>query len=252
MKVTFVHHSCFIVELEEKTLVFDYFNGERINGYHFTGNLPEFDKEKPLYFFASHKHQDHFDLNALKWIEKYPDMHFVLSKDIKLGANYLKRNGIREDIKNYITFVKPLMKYEVGDLKIKTLASTDAGVAFLVEADGQTIYHAGDLNDWSMEGAGDIINGKMKRDYRRALKELEGVHIDVAFVVLDGRLASHQFDGFDYFMQHVDADVIFPMHMWRDYSAIAKYKAQSKNIRFIERIVDITGENEEFVMEENE
>lgn len=251
MKILFVQHSCFVVEIENKVLIFDWFDKNRIEGYDFDGVMPQFSKEKEIYLFASHKHQDHFDLQSLKWIDKYPDMHFILSKDIRLGANYLKRNGIREDIKDFITFVKPLAKYQVGDLEIKTLNSTDAGVAFLVKVAGQTIYHAGDLNDWSMEGAGDLINGKMKRDYRRALKELEGIHIDVAFVVLDGRLLEHQFDGFDYFVQNIDADLIFPMHMWRDYAPIARYKAQSKNIRFIERIVDITGENEAFVVEEN-
>ena len=252
MRVIFVQHSCFVVEIENKVLIFDWFDKNRIAGYEFGGVMPQFSKDKEIYLFASHKHQDHFDLQSLKWIEKYPKMHFILSKDIRLGANYLKRNEIPENIKNYITFVKPLSTYEVGDLEIRTLNSTDAGVAFLVKANGQTIYHAGDLNDWTMEGAGDIINGKMKRDYRRALKELEGVHIDVAFVVLDARIGVHQFEGFDYFMQNVNADVIFPMHMWRDYSAIARYKAQSKNIRFIERIVDITRENEEFDIEESE
>ena len=47
-------------------------------------------------------------------------------------------------------------------------------------------------------------------------------------------------------VQHVDADLVFPMHMWRDYSLIGAYKKKSKNLRFTERIVDITGENQEF------
>ena len=46
--------------------------------------------------------------------------------------------------------------------------------------------------------------------------------------------------------EHVDADLVFPMHMWRDYSLIGAYKKKSKNLRFTERIVDITGENQEF------
>ena len=246
MKILFIQHSCFVVEIENKVLIFDWFDKARITGYAFQGILPEFSKEKEIYLFASHKHQDHFDLNSLKWTGKYPDMQFVLSKDIRLGDNYLARNGISKEVKKQITFVRPQAKYEVGGMEITTLRSTDAGVAFLVKTDGVTLYHAGDLNDWSMEGAGDLINGKMKHDYRRAIGELDGTHIDAAFVVLDPRLGIHSFDGFDYFMQQVDADLVFPMHMWRDYSLISAYKKKSKNLRFTERIVDITGENQEF------
>lgn len=133
MRVTFVHHSCFVVELEEKILVFDYFGGERVNGYHFTGKLPEFDEEKPLYFFASHRHQDHFDLDILKLAEKYPNIHYILSKDIRLGANYLLRHGIPLSIKKKITFVVGNEHYTVDDMKIETLRSTDEGVAFYIE-----------------------------------------------------------------------------------------------------------------------
>ena len=30
MKVTFVHHSCFVVEMEDVVLIFDYFEGKEI------------------------------------------------------------------------------------------------------------------------------------------------------------------------------------------------------------------------------
>ena len=51
MKITYIHHSSFCVELQNSILLFDYFKGE----------LPKFDKGKKLYVFASHFHEDHFD-----------------------------------------------------------------------------------------------------------------------------------------------------------------------------------------------
>ena len=27
----------------------------------------------------------------------------------------------------------------------------------------------------------------------------------------------HQFDGMNYFLEHTDADYVFPMHMWKQY-----------------------------------
>ena len=51
MKITYIHHSSFSVELDNTILLFDYFKG----------NLPSFDKNKKLYVFSSHSHHDHFD-----------------------------------------------------------------------------------------------------------------------------------------------------------------------------------------------
>lgn len=246
MKVTFVHHSCFVVDLERKTLVFDYFDKEKINGYHFTGELPEFERNKPVYFFASHRHQDHFDLNILKMADQNPQFRYVLSKDIRLGANYLRRNGIPLAIREKITFVAPDKSCRLSDLQIETLRSTDEGVAFYIETEGVSIFHAGDLHNWYFEGAGGLVNGKMENGFKAALRRLEEKHINLAFVVLDGRLGIHKYRGLDYFMQHISADYVFPMHMWQEYNLIGEYKKRCMNAQYTERIADITHENQIF------
>ena len=48
MKVTYIYHSGFAVELDNCILLFDYYKGE----------LPRWEKNKMIYVFASHKHQD--------------------------------------------------------------------------------------------------------------------------------------------------------------------------------------------------
>ena len=45
MQVIFIHHSCFLVEVDEKVLIFDWFDGDRVEGYHFGGVLPEYEPE---------------------------------------------------------------------------------------------------------------------------------------------------------------------------------------------------------------
>ena len=50
MKVTFLYHSSFLVELSQCTLLFDWYGG----------TIPAYDKSKPLYVFASHHHGDHY------------------------------------------------------------------------------------------------------------------------------------------------------------------------------------------------
>lgn len=246
MIITFVHHSCFAVETEERTLIFDYFEDGKVKGYHFTGVLPEIDPDKPAYVFASHFHQDHFDPAILKWADQYGKIHYILSKDIKLSDRYLERNGISPSVKEKITFVTHGRQYQVDDMKIRTLRSTDAGVAFLVSTEGKHIYHAGDLNLWKWEGAGELVNGKEAREYKREINKLSEYEIDAAFVPLDSRQGKYAFEGMLYFMEHVDAKAVFPMHMWQDYSYIAKFKSKVSNGVFARRLVDISGENEAY------
>lgn len=247
--IHFLHHSSFAVEFPEKVLIFDWFDPARFPEVPFQGRLPEF-PGKRLYFFASHKHRDHFDMDILK-MQKHPgEVHFILSKDCKMSPNFLKKHGYDPAV------LKPLIRYvegpgdlEVDDLTIHTLRSTDEGVAFYVETEGKTIYHAGDLHWWQWEGVGDLINGKMERDYKHQLRYLEGKLINYAFVVLDPRLKENQFLGMDYFMKQVLADHVFPMHTWQDFSIIERYKSRSDNKSFTDRIVEITGENETFLFD---
>ena len=246
MIITFVHHSCYVVETDERVMIFDYFRNENVKGYEFTGVLPEFDENKKIYVFASHFHQDHFDLEFLRWADKYPQIHYILSKDIRLGNNYLSRNGINPDVKSKITFVKPYGKYTVDDMEVQTLRSTDVGVAYLVHMEEKYIYHGGDLNLWKWEGAGELINGKEARAYKHEINKLMDYDIDVAFVPLDSRQGKFADEGLKYFMEHVEAKAVFPMHMWQDYSPIARFKSKMTNGEFARRLVDISGENEAY------
>jgi L-ascorbate metabolism protein UlaG (beta-lactamase superfamily) len=251
MQVIFIHHSCFLVEADDKVLIFDYFDGDRVNGYSFTGKLPTYAPDTRIYMFASHTHQDHFDMDILRLAEQYPKIRYILSKDIRISPNFLKKHGIDPAVRSRITFAAADHKYEVDDLKIETLRSTDTGVAFYVTSNGISLFHAGDLNDWKWEGAGDIINGKMTREYRHQIRKLSAKPINLAFVPMDPRLAEYQFDGFDYFVKNTDAEYIFPMHMWQDYSGIRVYKKRISNPAMADRIIEIERENQVFPFGEN-
>ena len=246
MKVTFLHHSSFLIELEHTYLLFDYFAGDRVNGFHFTGTIPPLDPDKEFYVFASHKHRDHFDMDTLKLADQYPKVRFIFSKDCKMSRNFLAKHGYPEHIAEKITYAAPEKKYDVGSIKIRTLISTDAGVAFSVTAEDKQIYHAGDLNWWHWEGVGDLINGRMERAFKREMRKIANEHFHLAFVLLDPRQEKDAFRGFGYFMQNIDADHVFPMHMWQNYSLITTYKKRTDNDYFLSRIVDITKENEVF------
>lgn len=251
MRVVFIHHSCFLVEVDDKVLIFDYFDGDKLNGFSFTGKVPEYAPDTKIYMFASHSHKDHYDMDILRWADKYENIKYIFSKDIRISPNFLKKHGIDPKVREKVTFVAPDKKYEVDDLTIKTLRSTDAGVAFYVASNGITLYHAGDLYNWKWDGVGELTNGVQERSYRFQVRQLAGKPINLAFVPMDPRLGMYQFEGFKYFLEETEAELIFPMHMWQDYSGINRFKSMLNNGRMAERIMDISRENQVFLMEKH-
>lgn len=229
MKITYIYHSGFAIEMDTCVLLFDYYKG----------NLPSWESGKKIYIFASHKHQDHFQLKILDLAKKYPKIHFFLSNDIKLNGKYLERNRIDPSVLGQITNVGKNQRISSEDLEIQTLRSTDAGVAFIVRAEGRSFYHAGDLNWWHWEGEPYPWNENMEKDYKKEIDAIHGMHFDAAFVPLDPRLGRAYGWGMDYFLEHTDADMVFPMHMWEKYEYIGKYKKTPIGIRYKNRIADI-------------
>ena len=133
MRVTFLGHSGFFLELPEADLLFDYYKGE----------LPVPDPERPLFVFVSHAHADHFSRKIFSLAEKTERICYILSDDIQ-------KSKVPESLKalGKVRFTGPEEDFTVGEtLRVRTFLSTDEGVAFLVDAPGARIYHAGDLND---------------------------------------------------------------------------------------------------------
>lgn len=136
----------------------------------------------------------------------------------------------------------------VDDLQIKTLCSTDEGVAFFVRVKGVTIYHAGDLNWWRWEEESPDYNEKMMNDYQKEIGMIEGEHIDLAFVPLDPRLEGAYGWGMDYFMRHTDTRYLFPMHLWGSYKTIRKFLKDPLSYEYRDRIVRIEKRQQSFVI----
>lgn len=180
MKITYLDHSGFAVEYKKYVLIFDWYKGK----------LPEFDSEKEIYVFSSHSHYDHFDRKIFELENIYPNVRYVLSADIT-----------EKPVPSKVWFVIADKEYRIGNLKVQTLHSTDAGVAFLVYVDDRIIYHAGDLNWWHWEEESEYYNEQMRMDYQKEIHKLKNIRIDVAFVPLDPRQEEQYYWGLDYFIQ---------------------------------------------------
>ena len=233
MKVTYIQHSGFAVELGKKVLIFDYYRGE----------LPAFGRDRDVYVFVSHKHYDHYQRSIFTWTGKFPRITYILSSDVEEAVP-------SSAPKDNMYFMEPgetlQIKAGESELLIETLRSTDEGVAFVVKTAGHTIYHAGDLNDWYWIGEPDRDNEVMTRKYRREIDRMSGRTLDVAFVVLDGRQESEYDRGMNYLLEHVAVGHVFPMHCWKDYSWIRKYRAEHPDLTGKTCFHEITGEGEHF------
>ena len=232
MKITYIYHSCFTVELEKSVLIFDYYMGE----------LPAFSKDKKIYVFASHNHGDHFAIEVLDWIHQYPHISFLLGSDIPVDAQYLKKNGKDITVKDHIRTVKEHSTLTLDDMYIQALHSTDEGVAFCIELEGKSIYHAGDLNWWHWEGEERAWNRNMEVNFKRYTESLRGRRIDLAMLPLDPRLGEDGFRGPRHFLETADISRFLPMHQWGDFTFTEAFLTRYPE--FAEQTVSIAGEGQ--------
>ena len=73
------------------------------------------------------------------------------------------------------------------------------------------------------DGAGELVNGIMDVNYKNQIKKLAKKDINLAFVPFDPKLGMYQSLGMEYFLEHTNAEYVFPMHMWQDYSGIQPF-----------------------------
>lgn len=235
MHIWHLNHSSFAVETAAHLLIFDYYDGLPGGGQISTGLIDPAALsrcQKKVVVFASHSHGDHFSTKIFTWRRLLPDIVYVLSRDISTTEQAYFMGGNEE--------------LELDGLRIQTLASNDEGVAFLVRCDGETIYHAGDLNWWHWNGEPDDYNASMAASYKAQLALISG-DIDVAFVPVDPRLEDKYAWGLDYFMRTVGARFVVPMHFWGDTSIFEKLRNDPRTAPYREQIAAPFGRGQQIV-----
>mgnify|MGYP000027893327 len=150
------------------------------------------------------------------------------------------------DEQKQVIRLSPEEERRVNGIRVRTLPSTDEGVAFWIEYQGIVIYHAGDLNWWHWEGEPKSYNEQMRADYQKAIGELPDQPIDVAFVPADLRLGEQYVWGLDYFMRHTDTKNVFPMHFWGSYEVFDRLFHEPCTTEYRSRIREIQTEGQVF------
>ena len=233
MNVTFLTHSAFLLEWDSFYTLFDCCFTEP-----YASKLPALDAQKPLLVFSSHRHEDHFDPKIFDLVKQYPLTRYFLSRDVNLSDKRRAEFGLTGEMMERITLLRPdsAAEAEVGGTKlsVRTVKSTDIGVAFLVYAEDKLVYHAGDLNRWHWTDEGEDYCTKMAESYTRAIEKLAAAAaeltpsptLDAAMIPFDTRLLDGYSLGALELLAALPAKHIFPMHMWSHFEFIDRFCAE--------------------------
>lgn len=219
IELTYIFHSGFALVAEECVIVFDYWMDP--NGV-IKRTLRE-NTGKPVYVFASHFHEDHFNREIFRWKSEWPNTRFtyILSKDI------LKhRRAQRTDAD---VWMEKGATWEDSLLKVIATGSNDSGVSWIVEVEGLRIFHAGDLCNWyarfladgSADGPCFSTEFGMQIDpvaeEKRFLGELKDIKkqtdsFDLVMFPVDGRIGNGYTRGARQFISRFRVRMFVPMH----------------------------------------
>lgn len=202
-KMFYLYQSGFFIETKSATLVFDYYlnncEGKRsiasgvVSGSDFVG-------VKNAFVFVSHNHHDHYNPIIFKWREQNPNIHYIVSSDVRT-------------FNEQATVVEPLTQIEIDGVRIMTFGSTDAGVSFYVEVDGLSIFHAGDLNLWHWEEESSKQEVQTAtRAFLTHLVKMKALDFDIAIFPLDPRQGKRYDAGAEYFIREFKPKLFVPMH----------------------------------------
>ena len=211
MTLTYIFHSGFVLETEKSILIFDYWLD--LNGV----VSPFLKKDKPVYVFSSHFHEDHFNSAIFEWGKQHEDITYILSKDI-----YKHRRAKKEDASKGGTWTD-------GTVSVWALGSTDSGVSWIIETEGKRIFHAGDLNNWYARFLSDVIPGETiyseefdedidpiahEKQFLGELKDIKKIadSFDVVMFPVDGRIGNGYTLGGRQFIERFKVGLFVPMH----------------------------------------
>ena len=212
MVLDYLGHSGFLAETDRALLLFDYFRGD-------LSLVDARGSGKPLFVFVSHAHGDHFVPAVFSLMDSGRAVKYLLSFDLR-GSPSVPPDAD-------VLYLDADAVYEVPGLgSVRTLRSTDEGVAFLVSTPEAVFFHAGDLAFWDWPGEDPEWLREQESVYRREIGTLAGTKIDAAFVVLDDRLEENFAEGITFFLSVCRPGYLLPMHFWKDRSVIERFKAK--------------------------
>lgn len=218
LRITYLRHSGFAVELGGALLVFDDAESEQSReGGIAQGHVDRalLEKYESVIFFVSHAHDDHYN-EAIFSFADLPKVRYVLGFPAPQGHEACSmRKG--DDLSLF-------------GVDITAYGSTDEGVSFLVRAGGWTLFHAGDLNFWHWREESTFKEiAQAEEAFHAEVAPLIGKEIDFAMFPLDPRMGEMYDAGAQYFLMEVRPKVMIPMHWWGRAEAALEFARRNRS-----------------------
>ena len=196
--VWYLGTSGWAIKTKSKLLIFDYhvFGPQADESWLVNGHInPEEIKDQDVYVFVTHEHEDHFSPVIFDWKKSIDGIKYIL--------------GFAPEKASEAVVLLPREMKTIDDMEISTIASTDAGVGFLVKVDGLTIFHAGDHACKQKD-----LKGPYTDEIDYLADKSNGV--DLVFLPITGcgfRDPEAVKSGIFYTLEKLKPEVMFPMHV---------------------------------------
>ena len=214
MTITYIYHSCYLIEFQELSLLFDFYKDvARSDGSCWVTDYL-LKKEEDLYVFCSHSHSDHFNPEILSWSKKKKNIKYIFSEELLQSKKLLPEN---------VLFLRKEESYSDHRIKVKAFGSTDVGCSFLVGCESKLFFHAGDLNNchWKEEVDADealTYENNFLCELELLSEKSEDLH--VAMFPLDPRLGNDFMRGGEQFVSRIKTDYFLPMHFGENFNLV--------------------------------
>ena len=229
MRVTYIFHSCYVIEAEKFSLIFDFYkDAKRMDGMYWVKDYL-LNKPEDLYVFCSHSHPDHFNPEILSWREKKNNITYIFADEL-LESKQAAGIGVH--------YLAKYAKFEDYNFVAQLFGSTDLGGSFLVRIDDKYIFHAGDLNNWHW--AEEVSKEEALVFENNYLCELELIaenveHLYLAMFPIDPRLGQKYMLGAEQFVKRIPTDYLLPMHFGEQYDKVNAFEsiARQNNCHYL-------------------
>lgn len=241
MTITYIFHSCYVIEFEEFSLIFDYFKDiTKPDGTYWINDYL-LGKNTPLYVLSTHSHTDHFNPEILSWKEKKSDITYIFSEELQNKFDLIEDN---------VHFLKKFETYQDKNIFVQAFGSTDAGGSFALRIEDTTIFHAGDLNNWHWRNEVSKKESCIFENNFLCELELLAEYYDeftISMFPIDPRLGEDYLLGAEQFISRIDSEYILPMHFGEDFekaNAIKQFAEENSSI-----LLPVTHKGQSFEIE---
>lgn len=212
MELIYVFHNCFVLQVDGKTILFDYPAPELLNTKA-VSVVREAVRDTDLYVLFSHSHGDHFSPSVIDLIRVARKARFIISKDVAKAFPALE--GQPDSL-----IAVPGRLGRLGELEVEAFPSNDLGVAYLLRLAGVSIYFGGDLANWNWDGDSEDL--RLEAFYHKTLDKLVEHPIQIAFSNADARLQN--WSGAYEFIERIHPQIFVPMHTFGKTQTLKRFE----------------------------